>query len=501
MFYMASNRAGRGRAVPEVDRRQHQGPRTPASSLADYYMRHAAGRPRRWRCSRSWPANKDGFAEAKVAPGRHPVRGGKTAEAHKTIDEVLAKDAEERRARCSSRRGSSCRRTGSTRRWRRRRRRWRPTRARPRRSTCSGSIYVRQEQHRRGDQGVQRGPEDQPARRRRAAQLSRLQMTKGPRRRSAVQFAEQAVTTQPGNPVARLMLVRSLMVKGDLPRAETELKALLSSTRRRARCRPAWARCSCSRATLPARAGRSRRRCSWTRTRTRRWRASWQLDLASEARRTRGAGWRRGSLRRRSDPAVLHARGADLCHDRRRRAGRADCCSRRSGGARQPPGLRHARASCTVAEEAGRGAREVRGAGRAPAEAGRRRDDGRDDPADAGEERRGAEAVREGDGDRPARAGGGEQPGVDVRGGGREPGRGAAARADGQGRPAGLARGERHARLDLLQEEPGRPGACRRCTQAVEKDPKNPTYQLPPGHGVREDGQQRQGPGVDSRRR
>jgi putative PEP-CTERM system TPR-repeat lipoprotein len=57
-------------------------------------------------------------------------------------------------------------------------------------------------------------------------QISRLQLAKGAAT-PAVDFAQQAVSAEPGNPVARLLLARSLMAKGDLPRAESEMTGLV----------------------------------------------------------------------------------------------------------------------------------------------------------------------------------------------------------------------------------------------------------------------------------
>lgn len=57
--------------------------------------------------------------------------------------------------------------------------------------------------------------------------LSQIELSRGSAETS-VQLAQDAVNTQPGNPVARLMLARSLTARGELARAETELKGLLS---------------------------------------------------------------------------------------------------------------------------------------------------------------------------------------------------------------------------------------------------------------------------------
>jgi len=59
-------------------------------------------------------------------------------------------------------------------------------------------------------------------------ELSRLEVGRGAPG-SAVQFAEQAVTTEPGNPLARVTLARTLLLKGDLARAEVELKILIAN--------------------------------------------------------------------------------------------------------------------------------------------------------------------------------------------------------------------------------------------------------------------------------
>jgi uncharacterized protein (TIGR02996 family) len=57
-------------------------------------------------------------------------------------------------------------------------------------------------------------------------QLAQLEMRRGGAA-SSVQLAEQAVSNQPQNPIARLVLVKSLTAKGDLPRANDELNKLL----------------------------------------------------------------------------------------------------------------------------------------------------------------------------------------------------------------------------------------------------------------------------------
>jgi tetratricopeptide (TPR) repeat protein len=56
-------------------------------------------------------------------------------------------------------------------------------------------------------------------------QLARLELMRGGAATS-VQHAEQAVTSAPGDPIARLTLARSLMARGDVARAEAEMKAL-----------------------------------------------------------------------------------------------------------------------------------------------------------------------------------------------------------------------------------------------------------------------------------
>ena len=59
-------------------------------------------------------------------------------------------------------------------------------------------------------------------------QLARLQLATGAIQPAAAS-AEEAVSSAPDNPVARLMLVRTLLAKGDLPRAEAELNALAAA--------------------------------------------------------------------------------------------------------------------------------------------------------------------------------------------------------------------------------------------------------------------------------
>jgi putative PEP-CTERM system TPR-repeat lipoprotein len=58
-------------------------------------------------------------------------------------------------------------------------------------------------------------------------QLAQLELRRGGTG-SSVQLASDAVKNDPGNPVARLTLVRSLLAQNDLPRAEVELKELLT---------------------------------------------------------------------------------------------------------------------------------------------------------------------------------------------------------------------------------------------------------------------------------
>jgi putative PEP-CTERM system TPR-repeat lipoprotein len=58
-------------------------------------------------------------------------------------------------------------------------------------------------------------------------QLSQLELTRGGTE-SSLQLAQDAVSNAPDNPLARLMLVRSLTARGELARADTEVKALLT---------------------------------------------------------------------------------------------------------------------------------------------------------------------------------------------------------------------------------------------------------------------------------
>lgn len=58
-------------------------------------------------------------------------------------------------------------------------------------------------------------------------QLSQLELSRGSSE-SSLQLAQDAVSNAPDNPLARLMLVRSLTARGELARAETEVKGLLA---------------------------------------------------------------------------------------------------------------------------------------------------------------------------------------------------------------------------------------------------------------------------------
>jgi Tfp pilus assembly protein PilF len=57
-------------------------------------------------------------------------------------------------------------------------------------------------------------------------QLAKLTLVSGKPEQSA-QYAQQAITTQPGNPDAHLLLARAMIARGDVVKAEQEIKPLL----------------------------------------------------------------------------------------------------------------------------------------------------------------------------------------------------------------------------------------------------------------------------------
>ena len=154
-------------------------------------------------------------------PCRHRLLAKRVAEAHRKVDEAR-QAAEEHAGRVaegdfllSERKVDEAwsRRAG-------RRRRSEITAA----QHCSDGVSGAQRSG-RGDYRVQRGSSSIRGRRRpRAARGTAVAQGATP---AAVQFAEEAVRDAPGSLNARLVLARSLIVKGDIPRAEGIMKTLL----------------------------------------------------------------------------------------------------------------------------------------------------------------------------------------------------------------------------------------------------------------------------------
>jgi len=224
-FYIASKRAAEAEPYLKSVAENTKEP-GPTLVLADYYA--AMQRfPEATTLLEKLAARKDTFVEANARLAGIQYIQGKPAEAHKTIDKALARSPKSAPALLVKARfllqekkldaalaGAKA-----------------AVAADPRSASAQflvGSIYAAKQNT---DQAIRAFNEVLKLNPRAVAaqlELSRLQMANGAPA-VAVQFAEQAVTTQPGNPLARLMLVRTLMVKGDLARADVEIKALVAS--------------------------------------------------------------------------------------------------------------------------------------------------------------------------------------------------------------------------------------------------------------------------------
>jgi putative PEP-CTERM system TPR-repeat lipoprotein len=221
-FYITSNRAPEAEPYLKgiADNSKEPGP---TIALADYYVMmqrtgEAVG------LLTKVAANKDAFVDAKVRLAAIQYGEKKTADAYKTIDEVLARDAKNPRALLvkarflvEEKRVDEALINAKA-----------AVAADPRSAPAQymlGNLYSAKNKL---DEAISAFTEVLKINPRAVAaqlQLARLQMAKGAGE-PALQMAEQATTTQQDNPIARLMLARTLMVKGDIARAETELKGL-----------------------------------------------------------------------------------------------------------------------------------------------------------------------------------------------------------------------------------------------------------------------------------
>jgi cellulose synthase operon protein C len=221
-FYVASNRAPEAEPYLKgiADRSKAPGP---TIALADYYvmmgrMDEAA------RLLTAVSVNTGAFADAKVRLAAIEYAQKKTADAHRTIDEVLARDKKHSRALLvkagflveEKKLDEALVNVKSA------------VAADPRSVPAHymlGTLYASRN---RVDEAINAFTEVVRLNPRAIAaqlQISRLEMVRGAAG-AALHMAEQAVATEPDNPVARLMVVRSLLASGDLPRAEIELRNL-----------------------------------------------------------------------------------------------------------------------------------------------------------------------------------------------------------------------------------------------------------------------------------
>lgn len=225
MFYLSSNRAGEAEPYLKAIADSTKDVRA-SIVLADYY----AGTKRTAEAMallQKLAASKDGFGPAKTRIATLQYAEGRQPDAHKTIDEVLAKEPKNEEALLvkarfllqEKRTDDALARAQAA------------VAANPRSAAAQylvGSIYSAKDNTDAAIAAFNEVLKLNPRAVAAQLQISRLQLAKGQAgAQDAVQYAEQALTSDPRNPIARLMLVRSLMVKGDISRAEGELKGLV----------------------------------------------------------------------------------------------------------------------------------------------------------------------------------------------------------------------------------------------------------------------------------
>ncbi len=221
-FYMVSNRAPEAEPYLKALAGNSKEP-APTIALADYYVMMRRVDEAVALLNKA-AANKDGYVDATLRLAVLEYGQGKTAQAHKSVDGLLARDAKNPRALIIKARfllvekkvDEALARTKAA------------VAADPRSvqgQYMLGTLYA---DRNRPDEAIAAFNEVLKLNPRAVAaqlQLARLQMAKGARG-PALQMAEAASAAQPDNPLARLLLVRTLIANGDLARAESELKAL-----------------------------------------------------------------------------------------------------------------------------------------------------------------------------------------------------------------------------------------------------------------------------------
>jgi putative PEP-CTERM system TPR-repeat lipoprotein len=221
-FYMTSNRPAEAEPYLKAIAVASKDP-APTIALADYYI--AVQRVDEAVALLNKVAGvQEAYVDARVRLASIDYARKKTADAHKTIDEVLAKDPREPRALLVKARFLIAEKRVDEAVAKAKAATTADPRSTPAHYMLAG-LYASKNNY---DAAIKEYNEVLRLNPRAVAaqlQLARLQMLKGASGQ-AVQLAEQAVGNQPDNPVARLMLARSLMGRGDVARAETELKAL-----------------------------------------------------------------------------------------------------------------------------------------------------------------------------------------------------------------------------------------------------------------------------------
>jgi tetratricopeptide (TPR) repeat protein len=222
-FYAASNR--RAEAEPYLKKYVELSGTGPAKlELADYYI--GSNRvPDATTVLQDLAKDQQYFAEAKTRLAALAFAAGKHEEGHKIVDEVLAKQANNAQALLTKARFLLAEHKNDD----------ALTKAKAAVTAdpqsvmghyLLGTIYANRSDPEGAGQEFREvlklNPRAVPAQ----LQLAQLEMRRGAGG-SSVQLAEQAVSNQPQNPIARLVLVKSLTAKGDLPRATQELDKLL----------------------------------------------------------------------------------------------------------------------------------------------------------------------------------------------------------------------------------------------------------------------------------
>jgi tetratricopeptide (TPR) repeat protein len=221
-FYMASNRGGEAEPYLKTlaDNSQDL---APTLDLAGYYVSMRRPDDAVALLTKA-AARKDGGAEASVRLAAIEYGQGKTAQAHKIIDDLLARDAKNSRALIvkaqflfqEKKLDAALARAKAA------------VAAAPRSVPAQyllGTVYAAKKQP---DEAIaaftevlRLNPRDVAAQ----VQLAQLQMMNG-ERESALQSAQAASVVDPNNPIVRLLLARALIANGDVTRAEAELKGL-----------------------------------------------------------------------------------------------------------------------------------------------------------------------------------------------------------------------------------------------------------------------------------